>query len=209
MQEFSVEFELQGLRSLKLRIKGSRDDVAFATKQVGRQVAELLQPALAIVEGEEPEAPRTLPAASDTTADSKPKRPARPRRRRAAGGSTTNGGGSDQDAGLTFTHDASRWGNPLGSWKGWEKAVWLLYVVRQQTEHKELTAPQIVRTFNRLFPKAGELAHIHISRDLARRLTPPQMLVTQDASQTPARWGLLDNGVEYAEKLVRQALGQE
>jgi len=201
MPEFHIELELQGL---KLKIRGSREDVPAAMHQIGRQVTGLLNPIAEVVEGEVvEETPSGKPEViAGTPVTAAKKRTSRKPKRVS---STANGGGASSDDVVNWNHDPSKWGYPLKTWKGWEKAIWLLYVISQETSPSELTSSQIVQTFNAKFTSAGTLAHISVNRDLARRQMAPDLLVHQN----DGRWKLLDNGVSMAQVLVAAALGKE
>ena len=93
------------------------------------------------------------------------------------------------------------------TFKPFEKAIWLLYVIEQQAGKTALQAPAIVKTFNHHFRQAGQLVRQNIYRDLAKAKQAAPPLLGEDASKSPPEWYLTIEGKKLAAKLVSAALG--
>ena len=199
MSKFKIKTKLQGL---ELEIEGTREDSSNIGRNLGGQLANLLQPAIKIIDGEAssaalPPAEAVLPPAS----------PRKSRRRRSAASSPAS-----EEAATTaidFKHDPEKFGNPTQTWKTAEKATWLLYVVKEAAGLGELSTRSLVETFNKHFRQAGTITTSNVTRDLGRlksRHKPPP--VGEDTSKPVPTWFLTEEGRKRAQGLVAEALGQ-
>ena len=197
MGKFEVEFELQGL---KLRMKGERGDIPLIAQHVGKQVENLIKPAVTIVE-DKPQ--MSLPIGGGPVIDV----PTSARRRRT---SKTNV--KQHDAGAAamsppeVTIDPQAWGSPNQKWKGSDKAIWLLYAVANSGGPNELTSAQITTIFNTKFREAGTLLRQNVNRDLMKLKGSADGLVGR-SDQTDA-WFLTDAGKKHAIDLITKVREQ-
>ena len=197
MSKFKIKLKLQGL---ELEVEGSREDLPHLSKNLSDQITGLIQPAVALVSGEE--APETIPqsglviegTATDTT-----------RKKRKKTTRTNNNPSSaavTEGSAIDWVHDPQKWGSPSQTWKAWEKAIWLIYVVSKETETTQLSHVQIVATFNKHFKQAKTIAPFNVARDLGRKKSGKEALVGENTVKSPSEWFLTDEGRKYAEKLA-------
>jgi hypothetical protein len=198
MAKFEIEFELQGL---KLKVKGEREDIPQIAQNLGQQVAGLFQPMADIVDGQVPR--KQVEATVQGAEPNGRAKVGRPRRSRPP--SQTDG--SSEPKVIEWAHDPNKWGTPKQQWKGWQKILWLLYVVDQEKGLKELSGPQIADTFNTHFRQAGLLNKNSMPRDLGALKQRTPSFVGDRATQSPITWFLTEMGVKEAEKLVADAKG--
>jgi hypothetical protein len=95
---------------------------------------------------------------------------------------------------------------PKQAWSGWQKILWVLYVIGKETGQTEVSGPAIAETFNTLFKQFGLLAKQSMPRDLGgmkKKRTPA--LVLDNPTQTPITWFVTEEGTREAEKLVADA----
>lgn len=202
--KFKVTLKLQGL---ELEVEGSREDIPLLTKNVGAQIAGMLMPATNMVEGKAPALPgrEAIDGVARAVQPPSPTRRTRTRRPASTGDGHTNGKAS---ADIVWEHDANTWGTPLQTWKAVDKAVWLLYVAKQSNAASEMTVPQMVTTFDRLFRTSGRLNRGNIARDFQALNSEPPPKVHTNGTVNPPTWYLTDAGIKHAEKLVLAARGQ-
>jgi hypothetical protein len=199
---FEVELELTGL---KLRLRGSREDIPVMTQGIGQQLAGLLQPAADIVEGEIVTGNGALPAQAEP-AKATPRRRSYTRRRAQAGSPAAPANGGKNET-LDWVHDPTKWGNPQQEWVTSQKATWLLYVVAHEKGTPGMSSKLIADTFNKHFFRAGRIQASKVSRDLGRLKSQKPAQVGEDTTANPPRWFLVNAGEEEARKLVQEALG--
>lgn len=200
MSKFRVKLKMQ---SFELEIEGNREDSALIGRSIGDQIANVIAPGVNIVEGEfassRAQAPASIPLVDNSSRRRGPRRgrPAAP----AAG--ETNG-----VTAIEFRNDASKYANPTQQWKTADKAIWLLYVVKETTGIAELSTGQIAKTFNTHFRQAKMIAPSNVSRDLGRLKVSTPSLVGEDATKSPAVWYLTEEGVRKAQALIAEAMAQ-
>lgn len=191
VSKFRVKVELQGL---KFEIEGDREIGSTIAQNVASQIANVVQPTALL------EAPkngnngnRIVEAQAIPTSTSR-------KRRRA---STKTGAATDSvdSPALDWNHDAAKWGSPIQSWKQWQKIVWLLAVVEQETGTKDLTSTQMTDIFNLKFRDSGLLTKGNIPRDLGNN---PDFFGSVDG-----RWFLKQGGKDSATQLITEAKGQK
>lgn len=200
MAKFRMKLKLQGL---ELEIEGAREDASLISRNIGQQMAGLLQPAGAIVDGDvlnDETPPVQIINASNGTS------PKKIRRRKQA---STAQNDDDSSAAVDFKHEPQKYGNPRQEWKTAQKAVWLIYVVKEVTGIAEMTTRSIVETFNKHFRQSGTITTSNTSRDLGRlKAKEKPSPVGEDTTKTPAPWYLTEEGRKRAQELVGEALGQ-
>lgn len=207
MSKFKIKMKLQGL---ELEIEGSREDAPLITQNLGQQLAGLLRPTGAILEGELPvEHGRVqqVLTSSDAMTVAVPRKITR-RRKQIATANTENL--SSDEVAVDWKHDPTKYGTPKQSWSTTEKSIWTLYVVAEEANEKELSGPRIAQTFNKHFRQAGTILGHNVNRDLGRHKVkkkghPP---VSEDTTKSPPRWFLTEEGKRMAQELVADALGR-
>jgi len=198
MAKFKLKIKLQGL---EIEVEGTKEDAPMIANNIGQQLTGLLQPASSIAgvdEGKDQKSP-----VHDDEPDGKKQRT---RKRRAVGN------GKVTDARFTempsWTHDSMKWGMPTQKWSTSDKAIWLLYVVSQATDYKELTATQIAETFNGQFRQAGSIRATNVSRDFGL-LKINQKEVGETVGQGAGRWFLTQAGLTRAQAKIKECLTVE
>lgn len=195
MSKFKVRFKIQGL---ELEIDGERDAIPQVTAALHEQFGNLLSAPQAIAD---PVSAR--PVERNITPVDGDNEPVKRRGRKAR----TPKADSGDVAAIDFRHDVEKWGNPLQSWTTAQKAIWLLFIVGQQSEIKAMSAPQIAVTFNKHFRHAKMIHQGNVTRDLGKERTKPSSLVGEDNNKSPAVWYLTQSGSDYAQKLSAEAKG--
>jgi hypothetical protein len=203
MARTEFEFELTGL---KIRYKGDRTGLPKVIEKFRSNFGGLIGSSEALdldVDANDPQrrlifdAP-AVAAKGEEEAETKGRKPAK---RNKSNGSPAN------QAAIDWTHDPGKWGNPRQEWGPTEKGIWLLYVVANETNAKNLAPGALAATFNKHFSESGPIRASNISRDFkrAKRQTPPA--VHNDTTVDPPTWFLTQAGKQLAESLVAQARG--
>jgi len=190
LANFEVTFEL---KELKIHVKGDREIAPSIANNVGRQFASVLSPAGLI------EAPKNghSSSGSDKVIDAEPV--ATSRRKRKSGAKSNAAGTVEGATPITWSHDTTRWGSPVQTWKAFQKIAWLLHVVEQETGKKDQSPAEMVETFHARFRDAGLLVKGNIPRDLGNK--------TELFGSLDGRYFLKQAGKDLAEKLVDEAKG--
>ena len=193
MSKFRIKMKLQGF---ELEIEGSREDASIIGRNIGEQISGMLSPGVSIIDGElTPQHPQMPPSAA--IADDTARR--RGRRRSKAG---SNGSDKDEGQVIEFRHDPSKYGMPNQQWKTAQKAIWLLYTVKEVAGFSELSTGQIVKTFNTHFRQAKTVTASNVSRDLGKLKIATPSLVGEDTTKSPPAWFLTDEGIKFAQTQV-------
>lgn len=174
------------------------------TEAVGQQMSGLLGPAAHIVEGEVVTDSTPALGAAPTPKKSRKKKATSPK-------PTADSNASGNVTALDWVHDASKWGVPAQNWVTAKKAMWLLWVVKQELNTSELNARIIEATFNKHFKQSGMIATGNINRDLGRLKIGKEgkpSLVSEDTTTNPPTWFLTQEGDKVAQGLVVKALGK-
>lgn len=204
MSKIKIKMKLTGF---ELEIEGSRDDVPAISQSLGRQLASLMQPPEALINGDTPPAgippAAALPAAEGNN-DVGTRR--KPRRRK----STAPNGITDveDNSAVNWRHDPTKYGSPSQSWSTATKALWTLYVVSHETDEKELSGRRIAATFNKHFRQAKEITVPNTNRDLGRQKLRRPSLVSEDTTKSPSAWYLTEEGSKHVQALIAEALGR-
>jgi hypothetical protein len=205
MSKFKIKMKLTGF---ELEIEGSQDNVPEISQAIGRQLAGLMQAPDALLNSATDNV-RTLPAgpvqpAEEIRLDS-PSRRKSTRKRRSPSG---NGVDEDsQEVAVDFRHDPAKYGTPSQSWTTAMKALWLLYVVSQETETQEMSGRRTALTFNKHFRQAKEVTVANVNRDLGRAKIKGQF-VGEDATKSPTAWYLTEEGVKAVQTQIASAQGR-
>jgi len=178
------------LEKLEIHVEGDRELVPEIANSVSHQIAEVIQPKAfleAPTDGQNPLI--NVPAASAA--------PARARQRRRTGKAEMPSGATGT---TDWSHDAAKWGTPVQGWKGWQKVLWLLSVVEQETAAKDGLPPaEIEEVFNRKFRASGLLRRQNIPRDLNVK--------SDYFGSVDGKWFTKQSGKEEVAKLVAEAKG--
>jgi hypothetical protein len=199
VSKFRIKLKMQ---ALELEIEGVREDASLISRNIGQQMAGLLHPIAGIIDGE---SIQQSPALEKVTVFENPA-VKKSRRRRNLGPSSN---GIEGSAAIDFKHAPEKYGNPKQEWKTAQKALWLLYVVKEVGGVGELSTRNLVETFNKHFRQSGQITTSNVTRDLGRlkaKGTPAP--VGEDATKTPPTWYLTEEGRKRAQALVAEALGQ-
>jgi hypothetical protein len=188
------------MQAFELEIEGNREDAALIGRSIGDQISSVIAPSANIVEGEftSGRSPNAPPVA---LVDVSPRRK-NPRRSRS---STSTPGGGDSVPTIEFRNDAAKFATPTQQWKTAEKAIWLLYVVKETTGVSELSTGQIVKTFNAHFRQAKTVTSSNVSRDLGKLKVSSPSLVGEDPTKSPAVWYLTEEGERKVQSLIAEA----
>jgi hypothetical protein len=199
MSKFKVRFKVE---KLELDIEGERQSVPEVTQAIQKHLSSLLM-APAVLAGGNANGgahEKTITDAVDITSSRRNKR--RPSTR-----GVTGSGGDKQNLAIDFKHNPEQWGNPLQGWSASRKAIWLLFVAKNQFEVKEMSSNVITETFNKHFRSAGAIRSFTVTRDLGKLKSKSPAWVGEDATQTPPAWYLVAEGENVARKLVSEATG--
>ncbi len=197
MSKFKVKLKIQ---AFELEIEGTREDIPLISQNIGDEIAGLLEPAANIVEGQEvkKEIKSSAVFASQNNNRRSSKRP------RAI---KSNEQASQAESAANWEHKPERWGIPQQNWTTAKKAIWLLYVVKEELGINEFTANSIAVTFNKHFYQSKTIQAGNISRDLGKLKLKPQTPVSENTTKEPFAWYLTLEGVKYAQQLVQEARG--
>jgi len=202
MSKFKVKMKLQGF---ELEIEGSREDVPLIAQNLSQQLSGLMAPAGAIIDGQSlntplTSAPAILTAGSTDTSSTK-------RKSRRHSGNPKTPPDIAVESVVHWRHDSTKYGSPQQEWVTADKAIWLLYVVKMETQTAELSANQIFSTFNKHFKQAGIIQKFNVKRDLGKlKVGKGAALVGEDTTKDPSCWYLTASGDKKAQELIAQAL---
>ncbi len=182
MAKFKMRMKLTGF---ELELEGERADIPVMAANLGQQFSQLLVPAANIADGTRPRAIDAI--ASPQAAPVEANAPGRRSSTRRVNG--LSGKKAPTEA-VDFTHDTSKWGNPLQSWNPTSKAIWLLHVVECAVGTKELAAAEISATFNKHFKAFGRIITGNVSRDLKKSKSGANALFIEDSDASPHKWSL-------------------
>jgi hypothetical protein len=195
MNNFKIKFKITGL---ELEMQGTREDVQTMTAGINQQFHGLLQsPSLIASDGAvasgfaEPRPELQLSSAAPT-------KNSRPRKNRT----TSTAPGKTAKA-LELVNKPDLYGTPTQNWKAVDKAIWLLYVLKKESNVEEVSGQVLVWTFNKHFKEAGMLRPSNIVRDLGTRKLGATPQLGENANTTPSGWFLTQAGIEQAENLIK------
>jgi len=188
MAKFRIRLKVQ---ALEVEIDGEREDIPAISGALGRQLANIVQPAAALTNGSDP-ADKTIDAEID---EGKQKKPTGRRR-----SGSKSGEGPAQP--IDFRHQPEKYGNPKQTWSVGEKAIWLLAVLKGIQNLNEVSGPQIAATFNDKFKQSGRVHPPNVTRDLGLLKVQNPAPVGQDKDL----WYLTDEGDRQAKELIASVL---
>jgi hypothetical protein len=194
-----MKLKLQGF---ELEIEGNRDDASIISRSIGDQIASVISPGVNIVEGEFSSA-----HSANNTAPAVPLISEAVKRRggRRSRNTTAVAGEVGEAAAIDFRNDPAKYATPTQQWKTADKAIWLLYVVKEVTGVSDLSTGQIMKTFNTHFRQAKTITASNVSRDLGKLKVSSPSLVGEDNTKSVGRWFLTEEGVRRAQALIANA----
>lgn len=203
MSKFRIKLKLQGL---ELEVEGTKDDLPLLTKSLAHQFEGLIRPAAEMAGGED-----NLPIQSNATVINAAEAGKKKRKTKSGQVRSSTPGDAAGERAVDWKHDPSEFGSPLQTWSSVDKSIWTLYVAEQKANVKEMTGTRIAMTFNKHFRQAGPIKTGNVNRDLGKLKVaqdgkPP--LVSEDTTQNPPVWFLVEAGINEAKKLVGVARGQ-
>lgn len=204
MAKFKISLKVQ---ALEVNIEGEREDIPAISRALSQQLTGLIAPSVGIAslgsdEHEDPQGP-SAPQPAQLVEEVK----RRTTKKRAASKRPTPGTDAT-DAPVDWRHDPAKYGSPAQAWSSANKAIWLLYVVSESTDIKELSAKRIADTFNKHFRQAKTILAFNVSRDLGKLKGKAPALIGEDTTKDPTAWYLTTEGTKAAQALVAKALGR-
>lgn len=192
MAKFRMRLKIQGF---ELEVDGEREDIPAITSAIQSQFTGLIQPAELMVDGQKqlPNAPKVIDAEAIKPAG-------RSGRRRINGSRSSTAGSAAQP--IELRHDAATYGNPLQSWSVTDKAIWLLYVLKGIANLSEVSAAQLVATFNDNFRQAKKIHPPHLPRDLGTAKVQNPAPV----GENKGNWYLTNEGDRQAQQLIQSVV---
>ena len=209
MPKFKMEFELEGLKGLKVRLEGEREDLPELNQRLGG-LAGFMNAAQVVDRGPAETAPApSLPPVSAAEPSAASRRRARPPRRNSGPAIQPSHLPAFGNGALDWPHDPAMWGTAQQGWTTAKKAMWLLYVIGRQGQTTQLSTGRITATFNKHFKQAGLIRQNNLARDLGKLKSQPSAPVSEDTTKTPGEWFLTQAGEKEAALLVNEALGRD
>lgn len=196
MSKFEMEFELKGL---KVRVKGDRGDIPLITQNIGKQFGDMLKPAANIVDEQKPQLQLPMKNVIDVPTAS-------PVRRKRSGAKTNGGSAAAAPVHADVAIDTNTWGTPQQTWKGWEKAIWLLFVTAKSGGPSEMTSTDIANVFNARYRSAKTIRTQNVNRDLMRLKVGADALVGRNEKNDA--WFLTEAGEKAAIALITRTREQ-
>jgi hypothetical protein len=190
MAKFKVKMKLQGF---ELEIEGERQDAALISEHIGSQLTSIMKPIAGIVEGEvESTAPsvQVLETNTDT----------RPRKKKKSGGGTPERRSSS--AAIDFVLKDNSYGTPKQAWSNADKAMWLIFVLRELGNGDQFSGSQLNATFNKHFKQAGTMQTGNINTQLGKKKTEAPPRVGEDTTKEPSEWFLTEQGIADVRALI-------
>lgn len=198
MSKFKVKLKIQ---AFELEIEGSREDIPLISQNIGNEIAGLITPAANIVEGKEIKNETIAPSLAPLTHTSNRRSLKKTRNIKS------NEQAASTDVAINWEHKPEKWGVPPQNWTTAKKAIWLLYVVKEETGITELTANAIAATFNKHFYQSKTIQAGNTGRDLGKQKLKPQTPISENTTKDPSMWYLTLEGIKHAQKLVQEARG--
>ena len=195
--KFKFKFKI---RELELEVEGSKKDVAAITYNCGNQLKALAQPQ-GLNEANSAYDAEVMPGNTIQIEPAKRKKGRKPR--------NSNNNSEGSTAALDFKSDSVKYGAPTTGWITAKKAMWLLYVVKNETSMSELSSNQIAQTFNKHFKQAKMIQLNNVTRDLGKLKLGGKALVGEDTTKSPSTWFLRDEGIRSVQALITGQLSSD
>ncbi len=206
MARRKIRFELGEIKiaGVKLEIDDDLEPATAAFGAAQQLIAGAIQPALsqALVNAQGKTIEGSVPKSHNGDAAHLPAPAARPGRSRSRAKAV-----AVESANLpTLIHDPVKYGNPKQDWTTAQKAIWILWIVQESTGRSELTATEVVETFNKYFKEFRTINRQNTARDLGkeRKKNPPTVGWNPDTKV----WYLYDAGKVVARGLAQLVAGE-
>ncbi|MCX3267315.1 hypothetical protein [Pedobacter agri] len=198
MAKNQFKFELK-ITGFELKVEGSKEDVAAITSSVANQLKGLTTPQVFgdNTETEDVEATEVAPIQLPPSTQKKKSS----RRKPTSGGSGS--GGSSKVEPIDFKNDPKKYSTPMMTWTTQQKALWILYVMKNEKSLSELSTAQIANTFNAQYKQTKTIHSPNISRDLGKVKLGNGALVGENVTANPHRWYLTDAGDAFVQNLIK------
>lgn len=190
-----IKFKLK-LTGLEMEFEGSRDDMKQFSSRFGQQITGLITPGVG--NGSENETGKVVTEDTDadvisSTSNSRKKI----KRNRTAGV-----GKVEKGSALELKVETEKYGSPNQKWSTLDKSLWILYVAESILNIKELSATEIVETFNLHFRQHGKIRGANVSRDFGLKKSGNSALVGENDTTIPTKWFLTEEGKKTAQTLI-------
>jgi hypothetical protein len=206
MSKIKIKMKLTGF---ELEIEGTHENVPNISHALGKQLASLMQAPDAVLG--KADGTRTLPGAPiQPVEEVHAQTPVRKTtRKRRTTNNVSTGGDDGAEVAIDFRHEAAKYGTPSQNWTTLQKAMWLLYVVGEESGVKEMSGRRVVLTFNKHYRQAKEVMVANVNRDLGRAKVKSPSLVGEDNTKSPPAWYLTEEGVKSVQAQIAAALGRK
>ncbi len=194
--KFKVKLKIQGF---ELEIEGAREDAAQISEQIGQQVAGIMKPVEGIIEGSPAEKPANQPSLPGLEAS--PVTPQKPKRKKR----TANLSGEKKTSTdpIDFVLKDTTYSTPQQSWTIVQKAMWLLFILKELGLGNQHSGSVLNATFNKHFKEAGTIDTGNINKQLMKKKSEKR--VGQDTTNDPAEWFLIQDGINEVRELIAGA----
>lgn len=191
------------ITGLEVEFEGDREDLPRVTENIAGQMGGMMSIPSVVAPA------RVLPPPTQETVSEPNQKPKRRKSKTISTSGSTQSKSTKKAQPIDWDHDIERWGQPPQSWNPTKKAIWLIYVVKQETSRTEVTASEIAESFNKHFQESGRISASNVSRDLRKVKQQQPALASNNTTASPNPWYLTQAGVLYAEGLVAEARGLE
>jgi len=193
------------ISGLEISFEGEREDLPKLNQTVGSQVQSLIQTPTALLERATTTSPNSGVVIDAPIPSNGSKRKSGSKAARTSNGASATRTTNEDP--VAWKHDVERWGAPLQSWNPTKKAIWLLFVAKNEAGIGEMTPGQIANTFNQYFKECGSIRASNVSRDLRKtsQERPPMVQKNNAAGGQP--WYLTNHGLQQSGAYVKEARG--
>jgi hypothetical protein len=200
MAKCRIKFKLGEIKisGVELEIEDDREQATATLAALQNQIAGVVQPAVSKALLGAGQVIDASPVNGQQAATPAPRKP-----RRKLTSSAPAKAAEDGAQPIAFVHDPEKFGNPQQGWTAANKAMWLLWVVEQAANVKELTPTAIANVFNQHYRDFGMILKGNVRRDLGILRTKTPSLVGTDTNRSPQVWFLSASGKSHAERLAK------
>jgi len=195
MAKNQFKFKLK-ITGFELEVEGTKEDVAAITSSVSNQLKGLTTPQILGDDTETEDVDST-----DVTQNPPLSLPQKKKSSRKK--SSNNSIGKQKIEPINFKNDPKKYSAPSQAWKMLQKALWILYVVKNEKNINELSIAQIVATFNTQFKQSKTINPSNVARDLGKSKQGNNALVGEDTSVSPRVWYLTSEGETFVQNLIK------
>lgn len=205
MAKFKISLKLQ---SLEVNIEGEREDIPAISRALSQQLTGLIAPSVATASSSHDGDDSTQTAVPRQAVELVEEVKRKSAKKRAPSKRSVPSSESVESV-VDWRHDPIKYGNPSQAWSTANKALWLLYVVGEAADVKELAAKRIADTFNKHFRQSKTITVFNVSRDLGKLKGKAPAAVGEDTTKDPSNWYLTTEGIRVAQGFVAEALGRK